>query len=278
VPANWSRTIHGIGDLHAGGVELKRVSALLDDAKKLKKPALHLQIGDATQHGLPEEDVLARKWLRRLPARHHTILGNHDVMDDKRTPGQWAQAYGYASPNHVIDELPFVRIICVAPDRDGKGEQSGTLSDATLAWMSTQLESAGRDCWIACHWPLKKTVMGNPDTHYTSDMGSFYAKPDDKVRALLASHPNAKAWLSGHTHSPIRAPGLVTRAPLAPNRSILAVNLSAIVFTGNKRHTQDPVRSIYLTHRPGEIEVRFRDHVKRQWMAVGGKRVVTVKV
>ena len=270
--------IHGIGDLHAGGVERKRVSALLDDAKKLKKPALHLQIGDATQSGLPEEDVLAKRWLGRLPARHHTILGNHDVMDDKRTPGQWAQAYGYASPNHVIDELPFVRIICVAPDRDGKGVQSGILSDATLGWMTTQLESAGRDCWIACHWPLKNTVMGRTETHYTSDMGSFYAKPDDKIRALLASHPNAKAWLSGHTHSPISAPGLVTRAPLAPKRSILAVNLSAIVFTGNKRHTQDPVRSVYLTHLPGAIEVRFRDHLKRQWMAVGGKRVITVKV
>lgn len=270
--------VHGIGDLHAGGVERKRVSALLNDVKKLRKPALHLQIGDSTQHGLPKEDVLAKRWLARLPARHHTILGNHDVMDDKRTPEQWAKAYGYPSPNHVIDELPFVRIICVAPDRDGKGEQSGTLSDATLEWMTQQLESAGRDCWIACHWPLRKTVMGDTKTYYTSDMTSFFAQPDDKIRALLARHPNAKAWLSGHTHSPIRAPGLVTRAPLAPNRSILAVNLSAIVFTGNKRHTQDPVRSVYLTHLPGEIEIRFRDHVARQWKAVGGRRVIKMKV
>lgn len=276
--ADWTRTIHGIGDLHAGGVKRPRVSALLDDVKTLRTPALHLQIGDVTQNGLPEEDVLALRWLGRLPGPHHAVLGNHDVMRNKRTAQQWAEVYGYESPNYVID-LPFLRIICVAPDRDLPKPQSGTLSDATLEWMRLRLErSDGRDCWIACHWPLKKTVMGDTATHYTSTMKSFFAQPDGRIRALLARHPNAKAWLSGHTHSPIGAPGLVTRAPLARNRSILSVNLSAIVYTGKQRQETDPVRSVYLTHLPGKIEVRFRDHGTRQWKALNGRRVITVKV
>ena len=276
--ADWARMIHGIGDLHAGGVKRPRVSALLDDVKTLRTPALHLQVGDSTEHGLPEEDVLALRWLGRLPGPHHTILGNHDVMHNKRTPEQWAKIYGCESPNYVID-LPFLRIICVAPERDDPDEEAGLLSDATLDWMKLRLErSEGRDCWIACHWPLKSTVLGDKKTHYRSDSQHFYAKPDAKLRALLAGHPNAKAWLSGHTHSPIGAPGFVTRAPLGGKRSILSVNCSAIVGTGRVRQPTDPVRSVYLTHLPGRIEVRFRDHGTRQWKTVGGRRVITVKV
>jgi len=80
------RTIHCIGDLHAGGIKRPRVSAMLDDVKTLGTPAIHLQIGDSTERDLPEEDVLAKRWLGRLPARHYTVLGNHDVLHNKRTP------------------------------------------------------------------------------------------------------------------------------------------------------------------------------------------------
>jgi hypothetical protein len=274
---DWKRTIHCIGDLHAGGVKRPRVAAMLDDANELRTPVAHLQVGDSTEHGLPEEDVLALRWMGRLPGPHHTIMGNHDVMHNVRTPARWAEVYGNESPNFLID-LPFLRIIAVAPDRDQPRERSGILSNATLEWLDLRLGRAGRDCWIACHWPLYETVMGDPHKLYTSRMESFHAQPDARIRALLATHRNAKAWISGHTHSPIEAPGLVTRAKLAEGRSILAVNCSAIVGVGKKREPKDPIRSLYLTHLPGRIEIRFRDHGARQWKTVGGKRVITVKI
>ena len=124
--------VHGIGDLHAGAVKRPRVAALLDDAAGLSTPALHLQIGDSTERGRPEEDVLAKRWLGRLPGPAHTILGNHDVMHDIRTPVQWAEVYDNPAPNFLID-LPFVRIICLAPDGDLPPERSETLSASTLA-------------------------------------------------------------------------------------------------------------------------------------------------
>ena len=43
--ADWTRMVHGIGDLHAGGVKRPRVAALLEDAATLSTPAAHLQIG-----------------------------------------------------------------------------------------------------------------------------------------------------------------------------------------------------------------------------------------
>jgi 3',5'-cyclic AMP phosphodiesterase CpdA len=261
---DWARTIHGVGDLHAGGISRIRADRVLDDTALLGPPALHLQIGDATESGLAEEDRVARRWLSSLPGPHCTVLGNHDILHNRRTPAQWARAYGHPAKNYVVD-LPFVRVIAVGPDRTAEGARAGMLSAATLAWLEDQLASAPGDCWIACHWPLHRTVMGNPRRHFTSAMQSFYAKPDAKIRALLARHRSAKAWLSGHTHSPLHVPGLVTRVRLAGGRSVVSVNLSALVGVGRRRQPADPLCSAYLTHGPGTIEVRFRDHRARVW-------------
>ena len=269
--------MHGIGDVHAGAIKRPRVAAMLDDANQLLTPAAHLQIGDVTERGLPKEDVLALRWLDRLPGPAYTVLGNHDVMHNKRTAAAWAKTYGNKAPSYVID-LDFVRIIALAPDRDLPKEQSGTLSPATLKWLEQRLKNAGRDCWIACHWPLYKTVMGDPGNLYTSAMESFHAKPDGQIRALLARHPNAKVWISGHTHSPLEAPGLITRAKLPGDRSIVSINLSAIVGVGKTREPEDPIRSLYLSHFPGKLEIRFRDHGERRWLTVRGNRVQTVRL
>lgn len=122
---DWSRTVHGLGDLHAGGIARACVQQMLDDVAKLPTPALHLQIGDATQNGRAAEDVMAQRWLGRLPGRWETILGNHDFMHNERTPTEWAKAYGYRSKNFTI-HLPFLRIIAVAPDRELEKEKSGS--------------------------------------------------------------------------------------------------------------------------------------------------------
>lgn len=273
---DWSRTIHGVGDLHAGGIRVSRVQTMLDDVKGLPKPALHLQIGDATEHGRRAQDVKARRWLGRLPGRYETILGNHDIMHDKRRTAQWARAYGYRAKNYVI-HLPFLRIIVIGPDRDYPGGRSGTLSQATLEFLDHELRAnRGFDCWIACHWPLYKTVRGR--RVYTSMMDKFHANPDARIRRVLARHRNAKAWLSGHTHSPLQAPGLVTRARLPGGRSIVAANLSALVGVRKNRKPNNPICSVYITHLPGRIEFRFRDHRRRRWIAPHRRKVVPVRV
>ena len=265
---DWARTVHGVGDLHAGAIRRARAERVLEDAAALGTPALHLQIGDATENGIPDEDRVALRWLDRLPGPHRTVLGNHDIMRDGRTPAEWARAYGYRSKNYVVD-LPFVRVIAVGPDGAGEGRRSGVLSARTLAWLEERLAAADGDCWVACHWPLYRTVLGNPRKVYTSAMQSFHAKPDEEIRALLARHRNARAWLSGHTHSPLHAPGLVTRVRLPRRRTLLSVNFSALVGVGKTREPGDPLCSAYLTHRPGTIEVRFRDHRARTWTPCG---------
>jgi 3',5'-cyclic AMP phosphodiesterase CpdA len=269
--------VHLIGDLHAGAITDVRRDAVVADLDRLGKPALHLQVGDATEHGLPEQDELALGFLNGLRGPWVAALGNHDIMRGERSVAAWARAFGQSGPNFTVD-LDFVRLIVIGPKRNEPGSRSGRLPPATLSFLDDELERSRRDCWIACHWPLFRTVMGNPRRHFTSAMAAFHAKPDDRIRALLARHENAKLWVSGHTHSPLSAPGFIKRARLAPKRSIVTINASALVGVGKRRQARDPLCSLFLTHRRDRVEVRFRDHRRGAWRELGGRRVVNVEL
>jgi 3',5'-cyclic AMP phosphodiesterase CpdA len=272
----WERTIHGIGDLHAGSITPARLAKVLDDVKSLGgAPALHLQVGDVTESGASREDRIAKGWLDQLPGEYEVILGNHDIAKNRRSAEQWATVWGYPSKNHVID-LDFVRIIAVGPDRlEGPQKKAARLSKATLDWLEARLEDAPGDCWIACHWPPYGTVLGDPKRYYHSKLPTFHAKPHEPIRSLLARHANAKAWLSGHTHSPIWATRLVCRFGLPRGRWILAINLSALAYIGKKFQTGDPLCSLYLTHHDDRIDVRYRNHADRYWGAMDGPGVLS---
>ena len=274
---DWRRTVHLIGDLHAGAITDVRLRALGADIAELDPPALHLQVGDVTERGAAREDRLALRFLERLPGGWVTVLGNHDILGNKRGVRAWARAYGQESQNFAV-ELPFARLVVVGPDRNEPGERAGRLSRTTLSFLDDELGRSTKDCWVVCHWPLHRTVMGDPKLHFTSAMAAFHAKPDERIRELLAEHPNAKLWLSGHTHSPLGVPGLIKRAKLARGRSILAINASALVGVGKRRDPSDPLCSLYVTHRSGRIELRCRDHRAGEWRKLRGRYVTTLSI
>lgn len=270
---DWKRTVHCLGDLHAGAITRVRMEAVSRDIERLGAPALHVQVGDATEGGSEHEDRVARAFLDALPAPWVSALGNHDILHNRRSVADWSRAYGQRSQNFTVD-LQFVRLIVIGPDRTEPGARAGRLSSATLSFLERELEGADGDCWVVCHWPLLRTVMGDPRLHFTSAMEAFHAKPDERIRELLAGHRNAKVWVSGHTHSPLSAPGLIKRTRLAPKRSILAVNASALVGIGKRRDPRAPLCSLYLTQRPGCLEVRCRDHRRAAWRNLRGRQVV----
>jgi 3',5'-cyclic AMP phosphodiesterase CpdA len=276
VPAaapRWERTVHCIGDLHAGAIADVRLDAVRGDIERLGTPALHLQIGDVTEAGTAAEDRIALRFLDDLPGHRVTALGNHDILHGARSVAAWARAYDQESQNFSVD-LDFARVILVGPDRSEPGERAGRLSQPTLDFLDRQLANGPEQCWIACHWPLFRTVMGDPRIHFTSAMAAFHAKPDERIRELLAEHRNATVWLSGHTHSPLSAPGLIKRKRLARRRAIWAINTSALVGTGKRRNPRPPPASLYLTRRRNRIEVRCRDHRAGDWRNIRGRRVI----
>ena len=272
---SWKRTVHCIGDLHAGAITDARMGALTGDLARLPAPALHLQIGDATEHARPAQDRLALEFLGGLPGPWVTVLGNHDIWRGERSPAEWARAYYQESHNFSVD-LGFARLIAVGPDRSGAGRAAGRLSPATLRFLERELADGPEHCWIACHWPLFRTVMGDPRLHFTSAMPAFHAKPDDRIRELLARHRNARVWLSGHTHSPLSAPGFIKRVRLARRHAIAAINTSALVGIGKRRNPRAPLCSLYLTPRRDRLEIRARDHRARAWRNIRGRGVVDV--
>jgi 3',5'-cyclic AMP phosphodiesterase CpdA len=277
VEPDWARTVHCLGDLHAGAITDARLNAVSRDVARLSAPALHLQIGDSTERGTPAQDKLALRFLERLPGAWAAALGNHDIVHNERRPADWARVYGQPSQNFTVD-LGFVRLVVIGPNRSEPGRRAGQLSPATLAFLEQELGAAGKDCWIACHWPLFRTVMGDPRLHFTSAMAAFHAKPDAEIRELLRRHPNAKLWISGHTHSPLSAPGLIKRARLGPKRSIVTLNTSALVGVGKRRNPRAPLCSLYLTHRRGVVEIRARDHRNGAWRNLRGRPLVEVAV
>jgi 3',5'-cyclic AMP phosphodiesterase CpdA len=276
VPA-WERTVHCIGDLHAGAITRVRMDAVRRDVERLRAPALHVQIGDVTEGGTQAQDELALAFLNALPAPWVAALGNHDILGNHRTAAAWARAYGQEGQNFSVD-LDFARVILVGPDRTEPGRRAGRLSERTLAFLDRELEEAPGDCWVACHYPLFRTVMGDPRRHYTSAMAAFHAKPDRRIRELLARHRSAKLWLSGHTHSPLSAPGFIKHARLARRRTILAINTSALLGIGRRPNSRAPLCSLYLTRRRGRLEIRARDHRAAAWRNIRGRRVLELEV
>ena len=273
---DWTRTVHLVGDLHAGAITDVRAEAVMCDVERLGTPALHLQLGDMTESGTGAEDRLALGFLDSLPGPWATVLGNHDILRNARTAGAWARAYGQSGHNFSVD-LDFARVILIGPDRTAPGGAMGRLSPGTLVFLDDQLAQGPDECWVACHWPLFRTVMGDPRLHFTSAMEAFHAKPDRQIRAILARHPNARLWLSGHTHSPLSAPGLIKRVRLAEDRTLVAINASALVGIGKRRDPRAPLCSLYLTKRRDRIEVRCRDHRAAGWRNVRGRRVVELR-
>ena len=267
--------MHLVGDLHAGAITAVRMEALMRDLARLGTPALHLQVGDATEGGTDAQDKLALGFLGGLPGPWAAALGNHDILRNARTATAWARAYGQPGHNLSVD-VDFARVIVIGPERSEPGGAGGRLSPGTLAFLDDQLARGPEECWIACHWPLFRTVMGDPRLHFTSAMEAFHAKPDRRIRTILARHANARLWLSGHTHSPLSAPGLIKRVRLGGDRTLVAINASALVGIGRRRDPRAPLCSLYLTRRRTGIEVRCRDHRAGRWRNIRGRRVVNV--
>lgn len=268
--------MHCLGDLHAGAITDVRIDAVSRDLERLGRPALHLQLGDLTEAGTEAQDRLALSFLGRLPGPWVAALGNHDILRNRRTAAAWARAYGQSSHNLSVD-LEFARVILIAPGRSEPGGAAGRLPRATLAFLEEALGEGPEDCWIACHWPLFRTVMGDPRLHFTSELAAFHAKPDREIRELLARHPNARLWLSGHTHSPLSAPGLIKRVRLGRDRELVAINTSALVGIGKRRDPRAPLCSLYLTQRRDGIEVRCRDHRAGRWRNIRGRPVLEIR-
>lgn len=285
-PAGTGTTLHCIGDVHAGPIPAWRLDALASDFARtmLRAPLAHVQLGDGTDGftagDYPLQATIYQRFKARLPARTYEAIGNHDRQN--QTVEQWEARVGHDADQTV--DFPELRLIVLGSDDTVSADM---LSATTLAFLDAALAGTTKPCLIACHYPLWDTVGGDPALEYVSTQAAFYVRGPSgasgssaEVLAVLAAHPNVKAWIAGHTHSRLTVPGLVMPM-LAGRVRFASINTSCIWYCGLDHNSQvggplDPVNSLFVTWLGDRIEVTFRSHNGGGHLAPNGNPVMTV--
>lgn len=228
------------------------------------------------------------------------VVGNHDIYDpripgprdQKWVPSQAAAILGLPAPNYTMD-LGDIRIIVLAPtDSQYDVRWPLTLGPNELYFLDASLSSTTKPCVIAFHAPMSRTVGGLETLVGFSSwedwvkVNSNPAGGDSELREILSAHTNAMAFLSGHTHSPLESPGLLSMVEFG-SRNMVHINASGLWYTGRNNPAyaaHDPLCGLLMSVLDEHtIEVRFRDHGSGVWTVppggeYQGRKVVTLKV
>lgn len=296
-------TLHFIGDPHVPVLSAGRQTRFHRDLRdgQVPKPLARVSLGDfSNENGSLVNDAAGDAqsvaWAQSLPDAatipFYTAIGNHDCYVDNRSPAAAAEAFGQASLQQSLDFGSF-KLLIVNPDTfdDGQAKSRILLSQAGLDWLDGELASAGKDCIICCHAPLKDTVLDprvNGTTIFDSSLSLFFvgksngvgqagSVDDSAIREILGNRPNAIAWVSAHTHvDPARATGLFTTTTVGA-RQIIAANVPVLFYTTPNADATDPIYSVYATYTGDKtLEFRLRNHTHHTWDGWNGQRVTTL--
>ncbi|MFV2213372.1 phosphodiesterase [Actinomadura sp. LOL_016] len=198
-----------LSDLHLDGGEhrLERARRVMARLNAMPLDAV-LVTGDIADHGDPAEYAQAREVLE---SPHPVLMcpGNHDVREPYREV-----LLGEAPAAAPIDRVERVAGVLVAMcDSTVPGEDHGSLSEGTLAWLDRVLGEHRAGPAIVCmHHP--PVPLGIP---YVDEIRLF---GEEGLAGLLARHPQVVAVLTGHAHTPaattfaglplVVAPGVVS--------------------------------------------------------------------
>jgi len=286
------KTFHLIGDVHAGTIAQWRMDKVVDDFRRTPfSPIIaHIQVGDNTENGQAAENTTFESFRNDLSTKSGKSvflgMGNHDGFE--LTGAQWATRWGYQSQSYVHD-FDNVRLIVLTASKIGAGLWAqNQLSDADLTWLDNQLAGTVNPCICVTHYPCYNTCLGGA-VEYQSIDASFYlcglTTPSSSadVLSVISGRSNFKAWISGHTHSRLTVPGLITTVTTGAV-TFASINASSIFYQGSD-HPQgiawDKVPSMFLTWyaATSKFEVRIRDHGAGVWVApIAGNPVTTVTV
>ncbi|MGP4114966.1 phosphodiesterase [Streptomyces sp. 4N509B] len=183
-----------ISDLHLDGTPRAsaRARRVVDHLRTLPQPVdAVLVTGDIADHGDPAEYEEAARLLAALPYPVLTCPGNHDAR----------AAFRKALLDEPPSEEPINRLHHVADtailmcDSTIPGRDEGLLDDDTLAWIDATLSDlpTATPALLAFHQPPVALHHPLPDS-------MNLLRPHD-LAALLRSHPNVAAVLTGHAHT-----------------------------------------------------------------------------
>ncbi len=284
------------GDLHYRAqpawqaLHTPRMSQMFQDLHRLWAqegwPAFCVSPGDIVDMAEPEHYHFAGEQLRLNldPVPFYPGLGNHELFNE-----------GGESEEELLEDFTTFwsrppryywvqgEVVCIMLDVVGYG--APCFSRETLAFLETALAKHPRHIAILfAHCPLSQTVLTRePEVgaDYHSLETFFSVGNSAEVRELLARHPNACLYISGHTHSSWLAPNLVmTEYP--GDHPLTHVNLSSPWYTGRRHgaewlegeqrfryHADQPdcIASFAISIARQGIRLRLRDHHAGNWLA-----------
>ena len=265
---NPGATIHFVGDLHVGlsGVSTRHDTAFADFAAINPFITHRVYVGDLVDspgNAGQKTTALARLNSAGVRSRWDLVLGNHDIGGSYTGDTQMPY-YGYPGGRHWTRDLPFCRLIGLTQQNIAHDPEWMTLESADLAYLTAALEGTDLPCVIVYHSPLYDTVTAGGPVNSLSP--SFFAHPDAAIRAILNSHPNAYLWVSGHTHTPISDPRILTMVDVG-DRAIVHLNCSAIGYVYGLTVGTSPLISPVVTFDAARVTVRWRDHAAGAWLS-----------
>ncbi|GAA2579953.1 metallophosphoesterase [Dactylosporangium fulvum] len=181
-----------ISDLHLDGSErsLDRAGKVMDYLRGLPQPADALLVtGDIADNG-DEAEYEAAARLLSVPFPVLTCPGNHDIRAAyrKALTGE-PVADGPINRLHRVGGLAVLMCDSTMPGRD-----EGLLDDETLGWLASTLDELdGAPAVVAFHHPPVQLHHPLPD--------SMLLQQPSALAALLGTHPNVIAILTGHAHT-----------------------------------------------------------------------------
>lgn len=264
-PTEPAVVLHAVGDLHMGAwLQARRDMAMTDFLALNPTVTQRVFVGDLSHDGQPANKTAAKAWMDSAGTGWLAIPGNHDY-DQSQNATHFLTDYGMTVPWSVDVPDSNVRLIGLGPTSNST---QVTFSSTQLDFLDAQLDTT-RDAIIFGHAPLDGSVSGAT--------GAMEAEPIATIAGILNTHPSAKAWLSGHTHSTLGSTNLINTSYSVGSRTILTVNCSSMARVG---HTTDSesmtLASPLLTIYDDRIEVSFRNHKTASAIEIAGSLVHTM--
>jgi Calcineurin-like phosphoesterase len=269
-----------LGDMHFGYCSHERLAALTADLQTLPYPDALLTTGDEVHFGFASEYDLAQAWVSRFGVPFHTVTGNHTFWNATESQQESAGALykrwleRWKQPMPSTWRLGDVRFVGVGPTTETGDPREASLLLQQVEDLDRVLkQEPARPTVVVMHSPLHHTVLADSaalGSCYTSDDAGFFQRESDALLGVFASAPQVVLIVSGHTHSPLHAQGLLTMLPVGatqvPHFNAMAIpflrRISASGATGPQ-----PLVTWNLEIGRDTMLVTGRDHLQRRDVA-----------
>ncbi|MBD0860594.1 metallophosphoesterase [Gordonia sp. zg691] len=187
-----------ISDLHFNGTRFNR-SRIESTLSYINARAAGIDVllvtGDIADEGAPSEYREAHGVLES-PLPMLITAGNHDVREPFSAALIGTETSGPINHARRISGRDGLDVLFLMCDSSIPGRNDGYLDDATIGWLSDQLdaEDPATPVFIAFHHPPAKLHM--------PFMDSIRQTGEERLAALVGQHPNVVAFLCGHAHTP----------------------------------------------------------------------------